>query len=179
MQNISGIYVYIYTTSRRHGSAAGGVWGCGVLFAGVDSVVGANACASAAIDAGIGVDVIDFAFRDSAYGALGEAGAACYTCVGNYVCHNCNFLFGKNIYVVVCWCKFNSFFCISQSLTAKIACQCRVAALATYALVRYAMVRPVNGLQPHGLRISLSSTVYSSDGLMTVMSAGCPTARVP
>lgn len=102
-------------------SAAGGVWGCGVLFAGVDSVVGANACASAAIDAGIGVDVIDFAFRDSAYGALGEAGAACYTCVGNYVCHNCNFLFGKNIYVVVCWCKFNSFFCISQSLTAKIA----------------------------------------------------------
>lgn len=95
MQNISGIYVYIYTTSRRHGSAAGGVWGCGVLFAGVDSVVGANACASAAIDAGIGVDVIDFAFRDSAYGALGEAGAACYTCVCNYVCHNCNFLFGK------------------------------------------------------------------------------------
>lgn len=76
-------------------SAAGGVWGCGVLFAGVDSVVGANACASAAIDAGIGVDVIDFAFRDSAYGAFGQTGAACYAFVSNYVCHNCLFWVGK------------------------------------------------------------------------------------
>lgn len=59
----------------------------GGLFAGDDSFAGANRSASAAVDAGIGVDVIDVAFRDSAHGAFGEAGAASDTFVGDYVSH--------------------------------------------------------------------------------------------
>ena len=61
------------------------------LFAGDDSLVGANAGASTAIDACIGIDVVDFAFRDSAYGALGQSCAACYAAVGNYICHSGKF----------------------------------------------------------------------------------------
>lgn len=48
------------------------------LFAGDDSVVGAYTCASAAVDANVGIDYIDVAFRDSAGGAFGQASAASY-----------------------------------------------------------------------------------------------------
>lgn len=48
------------------------------LFARDDSVVGTNLGARATFDAGIGIDVVDFALRDSFYGANGLAGATCY-----------------------------------------------------------------------------------------------------
>jgi hypothetical protein len=53
-----------------------------------DSLVGANRSASTALCALIGVDVVDFAFRDSAHGALVDACAASNTVISNYVCHN-------------------------------------------------------------------------------------------
>ena len=59
------------------------------LFAGDDSFAGANFSASAALDAGVGVDYIDFAFRDCFNGAVGQAGAASDAFVGNYVSHCC------------------------------------------------------------------------------------------
>ena len=43
------------------------------------------------VDAGIGVDVINVAFRDSADGAVGEASAASDTFVSNYVSHSSQF----------------------------------------------------------------------------------------
>lgn len=61
------------------------------LFAGDDSFAGANRSASATVDAGVGVDVVDVTFRDSANGAFGEAGAASDTFVGNYVSHSSQF----------------------------------------------------------------------------------------
>lgn len=61
----------------------------GLLFAWDDCVAGANLCAGAALDAGFGVDNIDFAFGDSLNGAVGKAGATSYTLVGNYVSHCC------------------------------------------------------------------------------------------
>ena len=57
------------------------------LFAGDDCLGGAYRCAGAAVDAGVGVDNVDVAFRDSAHGAFGEAGAASDTFVGDYVSH--------------------------------------------------------------------------------------------
>ena len=48
------------------------------LFARDDSVVGTNLGARATFDAGVGIDVVDFALRDSFYGANGLAGATCY-----------------------------------------------------------------------------------------------------
>ena len=57
------------------------------LFAGDDCLGRAYRCAGAAVDAGIGVDVVDVAFRDGAHGAFGEAGAASDTFVGDYVSH--------------------------------------------------------------------------------------------
>ncbi len=57
------------------------------LFAGDDCLGGAYRCAGAAVDAGVGVDVVDVTFRDSANGAFGEAGAASDTFVGDYVSH--------------------------------------------------------------------------------------------
>lgn len=59
-----------------------------VLFARLDSVVGANRCAATAFDAGIGIDVVDFALGDSFNGADGKAGAASYAAVGNYISHS-------------------------------------------------------------------------------------------
>ena len=60
---------------------------CYLLFAGDNSFAGANRSASATVDAGIGVDVIDVAFRDGANGAFGETCAASNTFVGDYVSH--------------------------------------------------------------------------------------------
>lgn len=57
------------------------------LFAGDDSVVGANAGAGAAVDAGVGIDHVDIALRDCAGGALGKTCAACNAAVGDYICH--------------------------------------------------------------------------------------------
>lgn len=59
-----------------------------ILFAGDDSVVGAYGSASAAIDASIGIDVIDFAFGNSSYGAFGETGATSYARVSDYISHS-------------------------------------------------------------------------------------------
>ena len=61
---------------------------CG-LFAGDDCFAGANRCAGTAVDAGVGIDVVDVAFRDSANGAFGEAGAASNAAVSDYVSHSC------------------------------------------------------------------------------------------
>jgi len=63
----------------------------GGLFAGDDSFAGAYRSTCAAVDAGIGVDVINVAFRDSADGAFGEASAASDTFVSNYVSHSSQF----------------------------------------------------------------------------------------
>lgn len=57
------------------------------LFAGDDCLGGAYRCAGAAVDAGVGVDNVDFAFGYCFYGAFGEAGAASDTFVCNYVSH--------------------------------------------------------------------------------------------
>lgn len=62
------------------------------LFSGVDSVAGAYFSARTAIDAGVGVDVIDFAFRDRIGGANGLAGAASNAVVVNNVSH-CRLMF--------------------------------------------------------------------------------------
>lgn len=59
-----------------------------ILFAGDDCFAGAYFSARAAIDASIGVDVIDIAFRDSLYGANGKTGTASYTRISNYVSHS-------------------------------------------------------------------------------------------
>ena len=58
------------------------------LFTGDDSVAGANFCAAATLDAGIGIDVIDVAFRDCFNGAHGKTGAASYTLISDYVSHD-------------------------------------------------------------------------------------------
>ena len=58
------------------------------LFAGDDSVAGANFCAWTALDAGIGIDVVDVAFRDSVNGTNGLASATSHARVGNNVSHD-------------------------------------------------------------------------------------------
>ena len=60
------------------------------LLSEADSLIGANRGACAALCALIGIDVVDFAFRDCAYGALIDACTTCNTVVSNYVCHNAN-----------------------------------------------------------------------------------------
>ena len=62
-------------------------WRLRRLFAGDDCFGGANLSASTTFDAGIGIDVIDFALGDSLNGAVGQAGAAGDTLVGDYVSH--------------------------------------------------------------------------------------------
>lgn len=71
------------------------------LFAGDDSFAGANFSASAALDAGVGIDYIDVAFRDSFNGAVGQAGAASDAFVGNYVSHCSSFIYDENNVVPV------------------------------------------------------------------------------
>ena len=58
------------------------------LFAGDDSLAGANFCARTALDAGIGIDVVDFAFRDSVNGTNGLASATSHARVSNNVSHD-------------------------------------------------------------------------------------------
>ncbi len=87
----------MYSNHKRcslHHTVAGSVFKkfeSGCLFARDDSFAGANRSASATVDAGVGVDVVDITFRDSANGAFGEAGAASDTFVGNYVSHSSQF----------------------------------------------------------------------------------------
>ena len=55
-----------------------------------DRLAGANACAGAAVDAGVGVDYIDIASRDSLYRTFadaGTAGNAGNAGVGDFVSH--------------------------------------------------------------------------------------------
>ena len=59
------------------------------LVCGVDSLVGADTCASTAFGASLRVDGILVAFRDGAYRALVDASTACNTIVINYVSHFC------------------------------------------------------------------------------------------
>ena len=59
------------------------------LFAGDDSFAGANLCAAAALDAGVGIDLVDIALGDSLNGAYGKTCAAGNTLVSNYVSHFC------------------------------------------------------------------------------------------
>ena len=52
-----------------------------------DRLARAYACAGAAVDTFVGVDHIDVAGRNSLYGALADAAAACNARVGNFVSH--------------------------------------------------------------------------------------------
>lgn len=61
---------------------------CVSLFPGDDCFAGANFCAATAFDAGVGIDVIDVAFRDSLYGANGKTSSTSYTLVSDYVSHD-------------------------------------------------------------------------------------------
>ena len=61
---------------------------CVGLFAGDDSLAGANFCARTALDASIGIDVVDVAFRDSVNGTNGLASAASHARVSNNVSHD-------------------------------------------------------------------------------------------
>ncbi len=56
--------------------------------AGSDCVRRANLCAAAAVDAGVRIDVIDFAFADCLYRANGLTSTASNAVVTNYICHN-------------------------------------------------------------------------------------------
>jgi hypothetical protein len=54
-----------------------------------DSLVGANICASTALDAGVSVNNINITGRNSLYGALANAATTSYTFLGiNFVSHN-------------------------------------------------------------------------------------------
>lgn len=85
----------MYSNHKRrslHHTVAGSVFKkfeSGCLFAGDDSFAGAYRSASTAVDAGVGIDVVDFAFRDGANGAFGQTSAASHTRVGDYVSHDC------------------------------------------------------------------------------------------
>lgn len=57
------------------------------LFAGDDSVAGANFSARTALDASVGINAVDVAFRDCVNGAYGLAGATSHARVGDYVSH--------------------------------------------------------------------------------------------
>ena len=70
---------------------------CG-LFARVDSTGGASVGASAAINAFIGIDFVDIAFRDSVGGTFAHASAASNTIIANNVSHS--FEFKKLILIV-------------------------------------------------------------------------------
>ncbi len=85
------------------------------LFTGDDSLAGANACAGTAVDANIGVDNIDIAFRDSLNGTFGETSAASNTRVCNYVSHCCKILVGINALFVL-RCKSNDLYLSLQYL---------------------------------------------------------------
>ena len=61
---------------------------CASLFSGDDCFAGANFSAAAAFDAGVGIDVIDIAFRDSLYGANGKTCSASHTLISDYVSHD-------------------------------------------------------------------------------------------
>ncbi len=56
-----------------------------------DCFAGANFRAGTTFDAGIGIDVIDVAFRDSFYGTYGKTSSTSNAFVGNNVSHNDNF----------------------------------------------------------------------------------------
>ena len=61
---------------------------CSLRLALADSAGGASICTCAAFSALIGVDAVDVAFRDSAYGAFVDTGAACYAVFTNYISHS-------------------------------------------------------------------------------------------
>lgn len=53
-----------------------------------DCFAGANFSTRTALDASVGIDVVDIAFRDSFYGAYGKTCSASNAFVGNYVSHD-------------------------------------------------------------------------------------------
>ena len=58
------------------------------LFARDDSFAGANFCTRTALNASVGINVIDIAFRNSLYRANGQASAASNAFVSDYVSHD-------------------------------------------------------------------------------------------
>ena len=60
----------------------------GRLFAGNDSTAGANLSAAAALDASVGIDVVDVTFRDSLNGANGHTCATSHARISNNVSHD-------------------------------------------------------------------------------------------
>ena len=59
-----------------------------IVLARDDCFAGANFCAGTAFDAGVGIDVVDFAFGNSFHGANGLTCAASHAFVGDYVSHS-------------------------------------------------------------------------------------------
>ena len=63
-----------------------------------DSLVGANLCASTALNAGVSVNNINITGRNSLYGALANAATTSYTFLGiNFVSHNLYWLKKFNV----------------------------------------------------------------------------------
>lgn len=99
-----------------------------LLFARNDGFAGTNACASAAVNACIGIDVIDVAFADSADGTFRETCAASDADVCDYVSHSSSdFVF---VDLVNCFvsAKLRLFLiltrCFAKKLQAERARQC-------------------------------------------------------
>lgn len=67
------------------------------LFSGVNSVAGANFSARTAVDAGVGIDVVDVAFRDRVGGTYCLTCATGNTVVVNNVSHFVNYLIVRRI----------------------------------------------------------------------------------
>ena len=61
---------------------------CRVLLAGSDSTGGASVSASAAVEAGVGIDRIDVAFLDGIGGTYALASTTSYAAVRNYISHS-------------------------------------------------------------------------------------------
>ncbi len=57
------------------------------LFAGDNCLAGANFCTATALDAGVGIDVVDIALRDSLYRANRHTSATSNARIGDYVSH--------------------------------------------------------------------------------------------
>ncbi len=86
----------------------------GELFSGVDCSAGANFSTRTALDASVGIDVIDIAFRDSFNGANGKTSSASYTVIIDYVSHGCKCLDKNYTILLFILCKNKAFLRINE-----------------------------------------------------------------
>ena len=80
-----------------------------VLFTGLDSLAGANACTSTAVNALVGIDNIDIAGRDSLYRAFVDAGTASDARICNFVSHCLKVFMNKVFAKVINFFNFATF----------------------------------------------------------------------